>query len=320
MATFTPVDLSALYTHSRDDASSWDEKTAWGVARLPGGQQRFWGVPFGVGSAEPDAPGLLVIGSAGSRQAVRVPLDGAATYVVFAHLCDARASTTVAGQTSDYPNPVVTAPGEHLADYVIEYADGAEHRVPVRRRFEVNQVMSRMQSGFMSRPHFGLTPLPMRGPYPVDSWGRYQTGASVGPAGRPAGPRDDLRGRTHPSPSWSIYALPNPEPEKPLRGLRLEPTGAAAIGVGALTLFHGAHHPLRHERLESLRVTLPPEAEIASAAESAEIDLGVIARRYEASPVEEDAWLGAAVKGRARCQTSRQWRSCSTSPAAGTPL
>ena len=44
--------------------------------------------------------------------------------------------------------PVVTAPGEHLADYVIEYADGTEHRVAVRRRFEVNQVLSRMQSGF----------------------------------------------------------------------------------------------------------------------------------------------------------------------------
>ena len=89
-----------------------------------------------------------------------------------------------------------------------------------------------------------------------------------------------------------------PHPEKPLRALRLEPTGAAAIGVGAVTLFDGAHHPLRHERLESVRVTLPPEADRAQAAEGAEIDLGVIARRYDARPVEADAWLGAAVKGR----------------------
>jgi hypothetical protein len=296
VATFTPVDLSALYTHRRDDASSWDEKTAWGVARLPSGQQRFWGVPFGVGCAEPDAPGLLVIGSAGSRQVVRVPLDGEATYVVFAHLCDGRASTTVAGQTSDYPNPVVTAPGEHLADYVVEYEDGTEHRVAVRRRFEVNQVQAR--NGFLSRPHQGLTPRPMRGPYPADMWGFYQTGVSVGPGGPLLPPREDLRGRTHPAPSWSIYALPNPEPEKPLKALRLEPTGAAAIGVGALTLFHGAHHPLRHERLESVRVTLPADASTESAAEGAGIDLGVIARRYEARAVETDAWLGAAVKGR----------------------
>ena len=118
-----------VYTHSRGDAAPWDEKTACGIARLPGGEQRFWGVPFRVGSAEPDAPGLLVVGDDGSTETVRVSLDGAASYLLFAHLCDARARTTVAGQSADYPTPVVTAPGEHLADYVLEYADGTEHRV-----------------------------------------------------------------------------------------------------------------------------------------------------------------------------------------------
>src|SRR5204863_10140632 len=136
-------------------------KTAWGIARLPGGQQRFWGVPFDVGGAEPDGPGLVVIGHAESTEAVRVPLDGSASYLVLAHVCDDRARTSVAGQTADYPTPVVTAPGEHLAVYVLEYADGSEHRVAVRRRFEVNQVM--MRNAFLSRPHRGPTPLPMRG-------------------------------------------------------------------------------------------------------------------------------------------------------------
>lgn len=298
MATFRPVDLSALYTHTRADGSPWDEKTAWGIARLPGGSQRFWGVPFSTGGSEAEAPGLLVVGQAEGTAGGRIPLDGMATYIMFAHVCDARARTTVAGQTSDYPNPVVTAPGEHLADYVIEYEDGSGHRVAVRRRFEVNQVLTRMQSGFLNRPHQGLTPLPMRGPYPADLWGRYQTGASVGPAGRPPSPREDLRGRTHPSPSWSIYALPNPHPEKSLRAVRLEPTGAAALGIGAVTLFSGAHHPLRHERLESVRVTLPTESDQTAAADGVEIDLGVIARHYEARSVEVDEWLGAAVKGR----------------------
>ena len=129
VATCTPVDLSTLYTHSRGDAAPWDEKTAWGIARLPGGEQQFWGVPFSAGSAEPEAPGLLVIGHDGATEPARVALEGTASYVMLAHVCDARARTSVAGQTSDYPNPVVTAPGEHLADYVLEYADGSEHRV-----------------------------------------------------------------------------------------------------------------------------------------------------------------------------------------------
>src|SRR3954447_8694118 len=141
VATCTPVDLSEVYTHCRGDASPWDEKTGWGIARLPGAPQRFWGVPFNAGSAEPDGPGLVVIGQATSTEAIQVPLNGTASYLMLAHVCDARARTSVAGQSSDYPIPVVTAPGEHLADYVIEYTDGSEHRVAIRRRFEVNQVM-----------------------------------------------------------------------------------------------------------------------------------------------------------------------------------
>ena len=41
---------------------------------------------------------------------VNLPVSGCASYVVFAHFCDSRARTSVAGQTADYPNPVVTAP------------------------------------------------------------------------------------------------------------------------------------------------------------------------------------------------------------------
>ena len=48
MATFTPVDLSSAYTHSRNDPAPWDEKTAFGIASIPVGQQRFWGVPLAL--------------------------------------------------------------------------------------------------------------------------------------------------------------------------------------------------------------------------------------------------------------------------------
>ncbi len=298
MPKFSRISLSPLYTHSRGDPSPWAEKTAWGAARLPGGAQRFWGIPFTLGPASADRPSLLVVGANASTKPVTVPLTGAASYIVFAHFCDSRARTTVAGQTADYPNPVVTAPGEHLADYVLVYGDGSERRTAIRRRFEVNQVLSRMQSGFLNRPHQGLTPLPVRGPYPADMWGRYQTGASVGPAGRPPSPREDTRARMYPAPSWSIYALESPFPERQLKALRIEPTGACAIGIGAITKFSGEHHPLRHERLESVRIDLPDSADRQKAAAGADIDLGVIARRYQVQGFDPAAWLKAPVKGR----------------------
>ena len=117
--------------------------------------------------------GLIVVGAEGSEDATGLSVEGTATHLVFAHVCDSRARTTVAGQSSDYVNPAVTAPGEHLADYVIVYADGSEARVPVRRRFEVNQVNVRSQSGFVSRQHQDLTALEMRGPYPEKHVGPF---------------------------------------------------------------------------------------------------------------------------------------------------
>ena len=122
--------------------------------------------------------GLIVVaGEEGSRRCGRSYRSKGPRRTSFLRtVCDSRARTTVAGQSSDYPNPAVTAPGEHLADYVIVYADGCEARVPVRRRFEVNQVNVRSQSGFVSRQHQDLTALEMRGPYPENMWGRFQTG------------------------------------------------------------------------------------------------------------------------------------------------
>ncbi len=298
MAKFAEVNLFQLYNHSRDDVAPWEDRTAEAVAKLPGGTQRFWGVPFTAGDTDPSKPGLLVAGDRDSVTPITVPLTGTASHIVFAHFCDSLARTTVAGQTRDYPAPVVTAPGEHLANYVIVCADGLEHVVPIRRRFEVNQAQTRMQSGFMNRAHQGLMPVALRGPYPADMWGRFQTGVSLGLPGRPLSAREDTLSRMKPAPSWSIYAMANPSPKKRLKALRIEPTGAAAIGIGAVTKFNGTAHPLRHERLETVQVDLPRGADRATAGAGADIDLGVIARRYEVQGFYPDEWLTAPVKGR----------------------
>lgn len=298
MATFSRVDLSTRYNRTRSDPSPWEAATGEAVARLPGGNHHFWGIPFSVGAEDPRRRGLIVAGDRGATAATTVPVTGTASHIVFAHFCDSRARTTVAGQSSDYAVPAVTAPGEHLADYTLVYADGSTHSTAIRRRFEVDQLMTRSQSGFMTRPHLGLTPLPMRGPYPEDMWGRYQTGAAIGPAGRPPSPREHLQARMKPAPSWSIYALVNPSPHKRLKALRIEPTGAGAIGIGAITKFTGRAHPLRYERLETVQVALPRGVDAGKVAASASIDLGVIARRYEVQGFDARAWLSAPVQGR----------------------
>jgi hypothetical protein len=298
MPKFTPISLSSNFNASKSDSSIWEGKTASAVAQLPEGSQSFWGVPFELISGGDD----LVVHAGGSE--VDINIDATGSHLVFAHFCDEKATTTVAGQSSDYLNPVVTAPGEHLADYVVVYADGTEHRQMIRRRFEINQVQTRMQSGFSSRQHQELYSLPKRGPYPDNAWGRWQTGVMVGnppPSGRTAA-RDDHAGRSNPPGSWTIYALELPVSSATVNSLRIESTGASSIAIGAITMFDGQENPLRHEPLETIAI----EVEGKSAADlDVDVDLGVIARLQDIQNFDGDAWLAHPVLGWGESEDSR---------------
>jgi hypothetical protein len=290
MPQFTTVSLSANLNSKRDDASNWNGKTAGAVANLPVGSQRFWGVPFELAAEGND----LVVLAGNSHSDIALNTSG--SHIVFAHFCDENSAGSVAGQPSDYLNPVVTAPGEHLADYVVVYADGSEHRQAIRRRFEINQVQTRMQSGFSSRQHQGLSSIPKRGPYPENAWGRWQTGVMVGDpptSGRTAA-KDDRAGRSNPPGSWTIYALELPDTSKTVASVRIESTGACAIAIGAITVFDGEQHPLRHEPLETVQI----ESGGKSAGElDVSVDLGVVARQQDIQNFDGDAWLADPVRG-----------------------
>jgi len=181
----------------------------------------------------------------------------------------------------DTPAGLIPRPGEHLADYVLVYADGSEHRQPIRRRFEVNEAaLIWGQRAFAARPHQEDVPLDFRGPYPAGAWGGYQTG--VGEASN------------EPASYW-LYALENPYPDREIRAIHLEPSGADRLAVAAITLYEGEEHPLRRRRLESLRVTLPAEMTLDGV--EAQVDLGTIARRYAVPSFVPQEWLAAPVAG-----------------------
>jgi hypothetical protein len=231
----------------------------------------------------------------GNSEAV-ITIGSSGSHLTFAHFCDENASTTVAGQSSDYLNPVVTAPGEHIADYVVVYEDGTKHRQSIRRRFEINQVQTRMQSGFSSRQHQGISSLPKRGPYPENAWGRWQTGVMVGdpPASGRTPASADKAGRSNPPGSWTIYALELPDSNTTVASVRIESTGAVAFAIGGITMFDGVENPLRHEPLETVQ--------IESGGKSADdidvsVDLGVIARQQDIQNFDNNSWLASPVRG-----------------------
>jgi hypothetical protein len=290
MPKFSSISLSSSRNASRGDSQPWGEKTAASLSQLPMGSQSFWGVPFDLSSSGND---LIVLGDVTS---VEVSIGASGSHVVFAHFCDENASTTVAGQASDYLSPVVTAPGEHIANYVVVYEDGSEHRQTVRRRFEINQAQTRMQSGFSSRQHQSPSALPKRGPYPNNAWGRWQTGVMVGdlPADGRTAAKDDREGRANPPASWTIYALELPDSSKTIASLRIESTGAAAFAIGAITVFDGQDHPLRHQPLETVQIDVNGKS---SDDLDVNVDLGIIARQQDIQSFDGEAWLAHPVKG-----------------------
>ncbi|HEV2124204.1 MAG TPA: hypothetical protein VGW38_15690, partial [Chloroflexota bacterium] len=300
---FAPIPLQSRFNATRHpEPGMWHPAMEATLRELPGGNQRFWGIPFALAPDDRDraAPAWLLLGDdswTGAATALGVPAGNGTpspSYLVFLHACGLPSTihnpqSTI--QNEHIPDSVLR-PGQHVASYVLIYFDGTEHRHPIRWRFEINGGTPMWgQRAFAARPHIMDAPLDFRGPYPANAWGRYQTSVQQG------------------SGNYWLYALPNPYPEKSLQVVRLETAGGAAVAVGGLTLFYGQDHPLRHQQLQSFRLTLPApttdeseqEPDKPAGAEThagrllipdVSIDLGVIARKYAIPAFDPDAWLG----------------------------
>lgn len=271
MTYSTPLDLTGARNAGRhDDLASWDDPVAAELERLPGGEQAFWGIPFALGGV--DAP----------QSWIRLTEDGVdvsvgrsgVTYVVFAHFCDAEPGVSAQPGMSG----MVLSPGEQLAAYTLRYAGGEQQAHPVRRRFEINSTVAWGQMAFAARPQSGMAPADINGPYPRGSWGYWQTGLEMRRAGAAS--------------NFWIYALPNAHPERVVESLHLAATSAANVVVAGITLYTGPHHPLRHNRLESFRIALPPELKDGSPADTpVTVDLGTLARKYAVPAFDPETWL-----------------------------
>ncbi|HET7771052.1 MAG TPA: CehA/McbA family metallohydrolase [Chloroflexota bacterium] len=283
---FAPVDLAPHFNASPSAvAGRWHPSAARPIDRLPLGQRSFWGVPFHL-APETSTNGATAWVVSGPQQgaATTIPLTGTSdrspTYLLFAHLCGASPESTPKDDsefdTTSWPG-AITRPGERVANYVLVYADGTEHRQPIRWRFEINGSSAANQRPFAARPQAMDVPVDFRGPYTHVAWGRAQT--SVG--GGSGGP-------------YFVYALPNPHPDRPLRALRIESAGDGDVCVAGLTCFFGQDHPLRHRRLESFRLTVPRSLAADPSAKDQlpiSIDLGIIARRYAIPAFDPESWL-----------------------------
>ena len=144
------------------------------------GAQVFRGMPFLLGPA--GAPNVLLV----DGEPVTVAAGGlTARYLVFVHYVADRPSNYLPGfADTDHDGNEL---GDHVADYVLRYADGTEHVHPIRRRFAIQQP----RIGWGASP-FAAVPLhsdqvtasaaedQAAGPRPAAAYGRGETRHSSG--------------------------------------------------------------------------------------------------------------------------------------------
>ncbi len=285
--SFAPVKASALISAPRLEphpAVALHPGIDGAAKALPAGDQTLWGIPFEFAS-EAATPRQRWL-SLPTLPRADVAIDHAlADWVVFAHF-----STEPHATNGEAPGPGILNPGARLATYSLVYADTVERSVPIRRRFEINDVVIGWgQSAFASLPHRDFRPGEWRGPHAAGEWALDQTGVHGGDyagvaRGQPTFP---------PFGNYWLFALRNPRPRVPLTGLRLEAATSDWIAIGAITLIRSAAHPLRRARLLSLVV----ESDASDPPPAVEVDLGEVARTLDRQPTDRTSWLRSAVIG-----------------------
>ncbi len=293
----TPIDLSRYFTASASDVGpreqAKDLKGASkrdGLIRTPGGSQVFRGLPFLLGSGGVRSKSWLLLSqvkkpwATGSVEIHLPPISGEIRYLCLAAFCDWDANETPPEHVEDVREKV----GQLLAQATLVYADGGSHRLPLRRRFEVNAPTTIYgHLSFAAVPHRKDVPRQLTDPLPdATEWGDLQLG--VWYMTYPAGP---WAGDPH---LW-ISALENPEPTRTLRSVRLEAASEDLLMICGMTLFHGEAHPLRWEPRTFYRFTLP-EPESDPARWKVDVDLGVVTRTFMLD-FDPAAWLGSRYAG-----------------------
>src|SRR5215470_10020019 len=244
----------------------------------PTGSCTGWGIPFEIGRP------LLV-----RDRPISVRLQPTrAQWIVFLH------TTDVEPLDSDAHGFVrasrgASRLGEHVADYVLVYADGTEVRHPIRRRHQIGMLQrlwgeSCFEAVAMRKPHPMAaiheqdTPVPesMRTTY----WGLSQ-----------------VRARQRDIERWCnfLWAWENPHPRRPIAALRVEPVSGTIV-LSAFAAGQASSQPLRWEtrRKAVLRLTqnerFDPRLDERGLLRQIQLDLGQVISAQPRFLYPDDRW------------------------------
>lgn len=277
---FTTLALTQAYNRDHQTLSA-QLRPAADVSPLVG-QLTFRGIPFALGSPG-ESNVILLDGQADANDVVIELPETKASYLLFLHVVEDRISVYQEG-LADFETDGNEL-GDLVADYTLEYADGSSEITPILRRFAIQQ--SRIGWGASA-----FAAVPALAPYVFPTTTDDQMAHGTSSIGYGRGETRLASGRERMREKLWIYALPNPNPEKPIRRILCTPQKERAV-IYAITATTLDTHPLRPGLRQKARLTLPAGVELNKIGELEQlaIDMGTVISARAALDYDETAWL-----------------------------
>jgi hypothetical protein len=236
---FSPVALRGNVAFDDLAKAGLSETLIKAIPKAPRGSCVSWGIPFKV-----DRP-ILLTDNPVTEQTPKLKAE----WIVFQHTTDVK---PIEQDNRGFIRPMRGRGrlGEHIADYVIVYADGVEVRQAIRRRHQIGMIQADWgENCFQAVAH--LKPFPLRPVHEQPSilqdipnaggWGRAETRVSQPDRG-----------------SWInwLWAWENPHPEKEISALRFEPIAGSLI-LSGVSAGSASSQPLRWQTRQKAILRMP---------------------------------------------------------------
>jgi len=268
---FEPVPLKGNVTFKGLGKARVSKEMRRHAADAPMGSCTAWGIPFAI-----RRPILL------RDEPVEVSLEPVkARWLVFQHTSDV---VPPEWNEDGFISPMrgQGRMGEHVADYVVCFADGTERRIAIRRRRQLGMFYRHWgENCFQAVAHQKPHPVrPLSEQYSRGGWGWTQTRAS-NPDSKP----------------WTnwLWAWENPDPTKRIVGIRFEPVAGVTV-ISAVSAGKVSAEPLRWESRKKAILRLPkgvafdPSLDEKGLLGQIQLDMGQVISAQPRTLYPNDTW------------------------------